>query len=203
MEERVIKLEKRTCNTKHSVRELRKKGFVPGVIYGQKIGNIPVYVSEKDLTRVRGVNLFKVSLPEGAYPTMIREIQKHPVSGELLHVDFQQVELDRKIKTEVPVYTVGIPDGQKNGGILQLGERVVEIEALPREIPEHLEVDVTSLGIGDKYTVADLQKSTSLKILTDMENVIASLIMPKAVETEETHELESGEEDTEQRAGEE
>lgn len=200
MEKRVIKVEKRTCNTKHSVKELRQKGFVPGVLYGQKIGSIPIFVAEKELTKIRGAHVFEVSLPEGAYLAMIKEVQRHPITGRTSHLDFQQVELDRKIKTEVPVFTVGTPKGVTNGGIVQLGERAVEVEALPREIPERLEVDISNLEIGEKYTVADLQKITPLQILGDMDNVIAAVTVPRAVETEETQQPDTGEEETAQRA---
>ena len=190
MEKRVIKAEKRPVNTKHSVRELRKKGFVPGVIYGRRIGSIPIAVVEKDLTKVGGAHLCEVSLAGESYPAVAGEIQKHPITGQLLHVDFRQVELDRKIKSEIPIHTVGIPAGQKNDGILQMGERVVEIEALPHELPEYLEADVSGLEIGDKYTVADLQKTTTLKILTPPEHVIAAVVMPRVVETGEIPENE-------------
>ena len=196
MEKRVIKVEKRFLNTKHSVKELRKKGFVPGVLYGKKIGSIPISVQETDLGKLGGAHLYEVTLPGGAYPAVIREIQKHPISGELRHVDFQQVELDKKIRTEIPVLAVGVPAGQKNGGVLQLGERTVEIEAFPDDIPDYLEVDVTNLEIGDKYTVADLQKITSFKIIGEMESVIASVVAPRTAESGEGHGIETGEDNT-------
>jgi len=197
MEKHVIRVDRRPLNTKHSVKDLRKKGLVPGVFYGKKIGSIPISVSEKDLGRLGGAHLFEVTLPGGSYPAVVREIQKHPVSGQLRHVDFHQVELDKKIRTQIPVLTTGLPAVQKNGGILQLGERMVEIEAYPDEIPDYLEVDVTNLGIGDKYTVADLQKNTDIKITGDADGVIAAVIAPRTIETGETDEIENEEENTE------
>ncbi|MFZ5753005.1 MAG: 50S ribosomal protein L25 [Bacillota bacterium] len=183
MGKHVLRADKRPVNTKHTVRELRKKGYVPGVLYGSKIGNIPIKIAERDLSRVGGAHVIEVTLPQGSYPAVIREIQKHPVNGEIRHVDLQQVDLNKKIRTEIPIQVTGTPVGIKMGGVLQLGERSVEVEALPAEIPDYLEADITALEIGDKYTVSDLQKTTPLKIISELDSVIAVVVAPRTAET--------------------
>ncbi len=189
MKKYVLRVDKRPLNTKHTVRELRKNGYVPGVLYGSKIGNIPIKVAEKDLSKVGGAHVIEVTLPQGTYPVIIREIQKHPVSGEIRHVDLQQVDLNKKIRTEIPVRVTGTPVGVKMGGVLQLGERFVEVEALPAQIPDYLEADITALEIGDKYTVADLQKVTPLKITGDLESIIAVVVAPRTAEAIEEEQI--------------
>lgn len=204
MERPAIKAEARSLGTKHSVKTSRKKGVIPCVIYGKKVGNMPISVDEKELYRVGGAHLIDVKLPEGSYPVIIREIQKHPISGKVIHVDFLQVDMDQKIKAEIPVQLVGTAVGQKDGGILQHGVRAVEIEALPDQLPDALEVDISELGIGDKFTVADLQKTTPLTITSDPESFIVLINAPKMEEEEPAAEEEPGAADTaEEPAGEE
>lgn len=190
MEKRVIKVENRQLNTKHSVREMRRAGYVPGVFYGPSVGNVPIKVFQKDLTRMGGSHLMEVVLPQGAYPAVVREVQRGPLSGEIRHVDFQEVDLNQKIRTEVPVQVVGNPHGVAQGGTVQLGERIVHVEAFPREIPDFLAADITNLEIGDKYTVADLQKTVELKIISGLDSVIAVVTVPRVEETEEPGEEE-------------
>lgn len=178
MEKRVIRVDSRPLETKHSVKEIRKHGFVPGMLYGKQIGNIPVQVAARDLTNVGGAHLVEVTLPGGTYPAVIREIQKNSLDGSIRHVDFQQVEMDKPITAEVVVHVTGTPKGLNKGGALQMGERTVEIEALPNEMPDLLEADITNLGIGDKYTVADLQKTTPYRITSDLHTLLAVVINP-------------------------
>jgi len=180
-----LRAEMRPVNTKHTVKEIREKGYIPGVIYGKKIGNVPIRVAERDLTKMGGSHVVEIALPQGSFPAVVREVQKHPVSGAIRHVDFMQVDMDQKIKAQTGIQVVGTPLGVKQGGILQLGERSVEIEALPGELPDYLEADVSFLEIGDKYTVADLQKATPLKIISELDSVIAVVAAPRQAETVE------------------
>ncbi|MCR4443043.1 MAG: 50S ribosomal protein L25 [Peptococcaceae bacterium] len=203
MEKPSIEVQPRQVNTKHSLKEIRRKGLVPGVIYGKRAGSIPISLPEKELLKIGGANLVSVKLPGGSYPAVVRELQKHPLSGRILHVDFLQVEMDQKIRAEIPVHLSGSAAGLKAGGILQHGERAVEVEALPGELPDAFHVDISPLEIGDKYTVADLQKTTSLTITSDPETVLAVINAPRLAEIEEPAETAKGEEEKkEEPAGE-
>lgn len=195
-----INADERVVTTKHVVRELRKKGYVPGVLYGRKIGSIPISLQEKELQKVEGAQLLELILADKSYSVVIREMQKNPVKGYIRHIDFQQVSADQKIKSEIPLQVSGEPEGIKQGGILQLGERFVEIEALPQDLPTYLEIDVSSLNIGDKYTLGDLQEDKGLKVISnDYDSIIAMVVVPKD-KTEEEVEVE---EKTGETAGEE
>jgi len=185
MEKRVIKVDQRVVNTKHSVRKLRQKGYVPGVLYGKKAGNIPISVHEKDLSAIGGAQLFEVVLPGGSYHAVVRELQREPLHKQIRHVDFLQVDLNELIRTQLPVTLVGEARGTKEGGVIQAGERSLEVEGYPAELPETLEVDVSSLGIGDKLTVGDLSQDLSFKVLHDPDTVLAVVVATRTAATEE------------------
>lgn len=182
MEKRVIKVDKRVLSTKHSVKGIRQHGYVPGVLYGKSLGSIPVKVWEKDLTSLGGANLIEISLPEAIYPAVVREIQKHPLSGKVSHVDFQQVDLNETIKAEIPVHFTGEPAGVQKGGVLQYGERTIEVEALASDLPESLELDLTPLDVGDKLTAANLKENLKVKIISDPATVLAVITSPRLAE---------------------
>lgn len=207
MEKRFLEASKRLIETKHSVRELRKKGRIPGVIYGSKVGSIPLSIAEKDLKGLGGSQLVEIKLPEATYPAIVRELQRHPLKGHVSHVDFQQVDLDKAIRAEVPVSLTGTPVGLGQGGVLQHGERSVTIEALPDELPDNLEADISPLTIGDKFTVADLQRQREdkglkgLAIVSEPDEVLAMVVAPRAIEVDE--EPAGGEKATEESPTEE
>lgn len=182
MEKRVIKAENRALSTKHSVRGIRKSGYVPGVLYGKSIGSLPVKVWEKDLTSLGGANVIEVSLPGTDYSAIIREIQKDPLSGKVRHVDFQQVDMNETLKAEIPVHFIGEPIGVKNGGVIQYGERALEVEALASDLPEFIELDLSDLDVGQKLTAADVKGYPKLKIISDPAAVLAIMTSLRAAE---------------------
>lgn len=182
MEKKIIKADKRVLDTKNSVKSIRKKGLVPGILYGKRIGSVPLKISEKDLTNLGVASFLEISLPNASYPAVVREIQKHPLSGKVSHVDFQQVELNETIKAEIPVVFRGEPVGTAKGGILQYGERVLEVEALVSDLPEHLELDLTPLDVGEKLTAADIKVDPKIKIVSDPATILAVMTAPRAAE---------------------
>ncbi len=189
-----INAEERKVTTKHILRDLRQKGYVPGVLYGQKIGSIPISLEGKEVQKIDGAQLLELVLPDKSYSVVISEVQKHPVKGYIRHIDFHQVSKNQKIRSEIPIQVIGEPEGIKQGGILQLGERIVEIETLPQDLPNHIEVDVSSLKLGDKYTLRDLQEDNKeLNIISnDYDNIIAMVAVPKDNVEEETNESVEG-----------
>jgi len=171
-------------------RKLRAGGRVPGVYYGRGEESIPLTVALKDLESViesaEGSNVIvdlKLS-GEAAKDrkALIREIQRHPVAGLILHLDLQHISLTERIVVEVPIVLVGTPLGVKDaGGILEHLLREVEVECLPTDIPSKLEVDVTALQIGDSLHVSDLKVERG-QILTDADRAIAAVVPPTILE---------------------
>jgi large subunit ribosomal protein L25 len=184
-------------------RRLRTQGLIPGVLYGR--GNDPhaIVVPERDLRRaLRGpgglhtiLDVVLVGADGGrAHPSVLKDYQVDPVRGGVTHVDLQEVRLDRPIQAQVVVQLVGDAAGASEGGVLSQPTRELNVEALPMEIPEHIDVDVTELHIGDALRLADLPPIEGVTFLDDPdETVLATVTQPTRVEEPEEV-LEEGEE---------
>jgi large subunit ribosomal protein L25 len=181
-------------------RRLRRQGYVPGVLYGN--GNPrPFAVHERELRQVltgdHGLHAILDIVLEGQetpHHAVLKEYQLDPRRSTLVHVDFHEVRLDRPIQVQVAIEAVGTAEGVTQGGILQLLVHQVNVEALPMEIPDRLEVDVTALEIGDSAQAASLQIPERVKLLDDPETVIVSVLAPRLLELPEEAEEEEGEE---------
>ena len=185
-----LKGERRTGVGKGVARKLRQTGSIPAVYYGRGEEPIALTVVLKDLQevieRAEGSNVI-VDLKmdgdgAGDKKALIREIQRDPVGGHILHLDLQHISLTERIVVEVPVVLVGTAIGVKDGGgILEHLLREVEVECLPTDIPSKLEVDVSALNIGDSLHVSDL-KADRVEILTEADRAIATVVPPTVLE---------------------
>jgi len=126
-------------------------------------------------------------------PAMIKELQSHPVSGNLIHVDFYEVDMKRQIKVMVPVVTTGKCEGVEAGGLLNLVRRELEVLCLPGDIPESIEIDITELGIGDSIHIEDESLGENLEVVTDVNFTVVTVLSPKV----EEEAVEEGEEELE------
>jgi large subunit ribosomal protein L25 len=172
-------------------RKLRAAGKVPGVVYGGGNESRPVVLDGKTfelLLRSGGHHgLVDLSFGAGGEPVkvLVREIQVHPVSREVLHVDLQRVSMREKIRIEVPIVLIGKPEGVKtHGGILEHNLRNVEVECLPSDIPQQIEIDVSQLNIGQSLHVSDLQVP-NVTFVAHAETTIASVSLPAAERAQE------------------
>ena len=188
MPEIVVTAESRTESGKNANRRLRVKGLIPGVVYGAKKETLPVSVSPKDIGAVlqsaSGENtLFDLDLRGSRRKVILKEAQREPLKGRLLHVDFYEVALDKRIEVKVPIEIVGVPVGVKTqGGILDFVTRELEIECLPTEIPDKIAVDVTALELGKHVRVSDLQIPERITVLTEPGVVVVHVVAPRAEE---------------------
>lgn len=186
-----IVAEKRQELGKGEVKRLRKAGFVPGILYGNNKANLNLSVPEKELRKVAlgsGQIVKVVVTGEGEHNVLIRDFQKHPVTHEVIHLDLFEVSMTEKLTTVTALVITGEAKGAGEGGILQYGLREVEIECLPMDIPEGIDVDISGLGIGDMIKVEDLVVPNGVTILTDPEQVVASVVAPQYEEEEEEEE---------------
>jgi large subunit ribosomal protein L25 len=198
-----LQVQERESRGSAESRRLRRQGLIPGVLYGRGKPPHAICIPERELRRVLtgegGLHaILDVVLEDQktTHPSILKEYQQHPVRGGLLHVDLQEVRLDQPIQARVVVELVGEPAGVTEGGVLSQVNREVTVEALPMEIPEHLELDVTGMAIGDTLRLADLPTQESVTYLDDPEEtVLATVTMPtRIVEPEpEEEELEEGE----------
>jgi large subunit ribosomal protein L25 len=175
-------------------RRLRREGQVPGVVYGGGQDPVSFQVQGREL-RLALANAGAVLDLEvegsGATPVVVKELDRHPVSGETLHIDLLRVRLDEKIQATVILELVGTDDapGVKEGGVLELVTRELTIEALPNDIPDGLQHDVSAMVIGDTLTLDAITAPSGVELVDDPETVIATLTPPR-LQVEEDEEIE-------------
>jgi large subunit ribosomal protein L25 len=198
-----VKLEVRVRETRGDgpARRMRAEGLIPGVLYGRAKTPHVIEVEERELRRALhgpgGMHTILdvvVGDQATAHPSVVKDFQQHPVSGRLLHIDLQEVRLDQPITVAVSVHLLGESPGAKEGGILSQQIREVNVEALPMEVPEHLELDISSLQMGDSLRVADVPSIEGVTYLDDPDTVLVTVMVPRAIEIEEPVEGEEGEE---------
>jgi len=191
-----LKVEKRGTRGKGAARQLRRAGSIPGNLYGREIESISVTADEREfaalVSAISVENTIVELLVDGDAPrrVLIREIQRHPVRPDYLHVDFFEIRAGEKLKVNVPVHLVGTPIGVRNGGTLQQVRHELEIECLPSEIPPSFEVEISELEIGDSLHISDVN-SGGLDILEDAGRTICTVAAPRVVEVVEEDDLEA------------
>jgi large subunit ribosomal protein L25 len=181
-----LEVKQRESRGKEKAKKSRKNGIIPAVVYGAREETLPLEVKLKDLNALlkttKGENvIINLNIDEGkteSKKVLLREVQKDPVRDNILHVDFQHISLTEKIAVKIPIHLVGMSIGVKDqGGILEHVLRELEVKCLPTEIPEHIEVDVTPLSIGDAIHVRDL-KLEKIEVLTDADRSIVTVVPP-------------------------
>lgn len=178
-------------------RRLRARGIIPGVLYGGGKNAHPFSVEERELRRVltggHGLHAILDVVFEGqktAHHAVLKEYQLDPVRPRLLHVDLHEVRLDQPIHAQVAVELVGESPGVKEGGVLTLVSREMNVEALPMEVPDRLELDISTMTIGDSLRVSDIPAPEGVTLLDDPETVVAIVTPPTKVEEPEPEEVE-------------
>jgi large subunit ribosomal protein L25 len=171
-----------------NVKRLRRQGLIPGVLYGK--ANKAFVVGERELrvaltgpSGLHGIVDVVIEGQKTPHHAVLKDYQQHPVRGTITHIDFHEVRLDQPIQASVVVQLVGEAPGAKVGGVVQQVARELRVEALPSDIPEHIEVDVSSLELGDTLRLQDVALIEGVAFLDDPDTVIVSVVAP-------SHELE-------------
>jgi large subunit ribosomal protein L25 len=192
-----LQVQERERRGSAEARRLRRQGLIPGVLYGKGNSSHAISVPERELRRVltgpSGLHAILDVVLEGqktTHASILKEFQQDPIRGRISHVDLQEVRLDQPITAQVAVQLVGEPAGVKEGGVLSQVQREINVEALPMEIPEHIELDVSGMAIGDTLRLADLPARDGVRYLDDPdETVLATVTLPtREVEPEEVPE---------------
>ncbi len=187
-EKNLLEAQPRTPGTKNDARRVRKQGKVPAVVYGAGKSALPVSVDPRQVSRIlhseTGHNtVFDLALDGERTKAMIVDWQYEPIKGSLLHIDVKRIAMDQKLRVSVPIELVGEPAGVKQqGGILEQIAREVEVECLPGDIPNAIELNVAELVFGMVLRVENLPKSDKIKILSDPGQPVAHIITIKEEE---------------------
>lgn len=200
-----VKLEVQERETRGSAasRRLRREGLIPGVLYGRGKSPHAFCVPERELRKAltgpAGLHaILDVTLDgqKTSHASILKDYQADVITGRLAHIDLQEVRLDQPIHAQVVIELVGEAQGSVEGGVLSQVTREINVEALPLEVPERIEVDVTSMQMGDTMRLADVATQEGVKFLDDPdETVIATVTVPTQIvepEPEEEEELEEG-----------
>lgn len=193
MEKITLEAQTRKELGKSKVKALRRQGFIPAIIYGRDMQSFPIKISKTNLlkliqkhsleTTVINLKVKDTDKKFKEYSCLVKEIQYHPLSDEIIHVDFNQVSLTERIKIKVPVVAKGEPIGVKQeSGTLEHVLWELEIECLPVDIPAQIEVDVSNLKVNEVIQVKDIEVSDKIKILSPPEAIVFSVLPPKKEE---------------------
>jgi len=189
MEEVILQAQSRQVIGKQ-VKALRREGMLPAIIYGHVKSPLPIVLDFRETSRIlpgiTSSHLVVVELEGKRHVTLVRERQRHPVTGALIHIDFQEVSMTEKLHAMVVIELRGLSPAVKDyNGVLVTPQEEVEVECLPRDLPERIVVDVSILqNIGDTIYVRDLQLPQNVEVLTDPHEIVA-LVTPPVVEAEE------------------
>jgi large subunit ribosomal protein L25 len=213
-----LQAKERSERGKNAARRLRASGMVPAVLYGGDGDATALAVPDKivdyTLHHMGDNALYDIDLGSGGSTARIVDVQRDPVSGRLMHVDFAPVNMRERIEVTVPLHVVGEAPGTEEGGVLQQVAYEVHVESLPGDIPQELTIDVSSLGMGENLTLADVALPEGVTLISDPEEVAATVTVPTeiteedleaagVVEEEPEEDLEEGEEAPEAAEGEE
>jgi len=199
-----IKGEKREVFGKNASRRLRRNGMIPVILYGAKEMNIPLALNKKDVFQIlrseAGENtVFEVSFNSETLNAMIKDLQKNLVTDEIIHADLIQIALDKAIRVSIPVVTVGDAVGVKTeGGFVDFITREIEIECLPKDIPEQIEIDISELHLRQSFKVEEVVLPGEIKLISDPETILFHIEEPakeEEIEVEEEEEEVIGEEE--------
>lgn len=203
MEEIKLTVKKRDLQGTSNVRRLRGDGTLPGVVYGSENEPLSVLLNMHDFEQILHHHtseslLIDIDLEgEGKVAVLVKDVQHHPVTSDLLHVDLMRVQANKPIAVDITLELVGEAAGVKAGGVLDHVMHSINVECLPADLVERFEVDVSALEIGQAVQVTDLNLGGRYKLLVDEESIIAAVHEPRVEEEPEEAEEEGAEAATE------
>lgn len=201
MEQKVLEATARTERGSAAARRFRREGRIPAVVYGHK-EPIAISLSARDFSRLFTVvsenTLIDLQVDGESHPVLVKDYQSHPLTRAVSHIDFYEIERGKELRTHVPVHVHGSPIGVRSGGILEHGIHEVEVECLPKDLPEDYRLDISQLNTGESLHVSDLPALEGVRVLSSAEQVIVAVAHPRVEATEsEEEEAEETAESTE------
>ncbi|MED4533447.1 50S ribosomal protein L25/general stress protein Ctc [Metabacillus fastidiosus] len=188
-----LQAQERTEFTSSAKRRIREQGKIPAVVYGKETESKSVSLDAGELLkklRDEGRNaILQLHVGDASHPVMLSDYQMDPIRNQLVHADFQIVDMQSEVEVEVPVNLIGTSQGVKDGGVMQQSLHQILVKAKPGDIPQTIDVDVSNLGVNEVISVKDISSSGNYSLVQDEEQVIASILPPQ-----QEKEIDSGEE---------
>ena len=198
--EDILLAQERKAEGSNAARRMRHKGILPGIVNNERGDSQPVQLNlhdfEQRLRHHKGENLILDLRIEGQAPTkvLLKDMQHHPVTDELIHVDFVEISMTKKMRVRIQVKLTGEPVGvSQTGGILEHLLREIEVECLPLDLLDEIEIDVSNLNVGDSLSVKDLTIDPKLTVLTADDIAVVSISAPRVEEATEEETASEGE----------
>ncbi|MGL5244450.1 MAG: 50S ribosomal protein L25 [Sarcina sp.] len=174
-----LKVESRYKKTNHDARKIRKNGMVPGILYGKAISNLLFEISELELNSAiskKGEHgILNVSLGGEQHDTLIKEVQREPVSRKIIHIDLEKIDTNKKITSNVPIHYVGEELINRNGSILQKDKDSIKVQCDVSDLPKYIDIDVTGFGVGSQIRISDVEFGEDISVVDDFNTVLASI----------------------------
>jgi large subunit ribosomal protein L25 len=183
MEQKILQAAVRTEIGKGPVGRLRKNGKIPAIVYGHKKSH-PSAIDAREFGQkfktMSENTIITIKTSDGDYDVLVKDYQEDLMTGNLVHIDFYEIERDRLLRTHIPLHIVGNSPGVREGGILESLLHEVEIECFPRDIPGNIDVDISELAIGNSIHISDIATMNNVRILHSADQVIVTVAHPKA-----------------------
>jgi large subunit ribosomal protein L25 len=186
----IVDLQAKTyeVKVKGDIKRMRKQGKYPAVLYGHGEKSRRIYIEHQDLKRIievlkKEAVTINLKVDKKDFLCVIKSIQQNPVTGEVLHVDFQHIHKKEKIKTSVPIHLIGEAPGLKEGGVMEQNLHEVVVKCLPVDMPSHIDVDISGLSLGDTIHLYHIE-IPNIEFELSKETPIVSMIVPRAVAAE-------------------
>lgn len=189
METLEIQVNAREAGSKQKARRLRRSGKIPGILYGPKTQPVSLEIDRKEFSSrvadLEGSHLVRLKSTASALAdrvALVKEVQYHPITGDVVHTDLYEVDLTARIQVRVPLHFIGKAQGVVRGGILQPVVRDIEVECLPLDIPEFFNVEVSGLDIGDSIHIEDLPMPAAVTAIYDSNFALVTVVPPTVEE---------------------
>ena len=177
----------RRLGRKSEIKRMRKQGWLPAEVYGKGVENLHIYISKKDFEKLPHGEAYLIDLEVEGLPEkrvcILKEVQTDWTGTNPIHVDLHDLTYTKEIEAEIPVHLVGTPKGLEKGGTLELVLHTLTVKAPPATLPEHIEVDVSDLDLGDVIYVKDIKAPEGTKIIDNPDEVVVVLLEPEEEET--------------------
>ncbi len=199
---KTLKFEEREKAGKSHAKQLRREGKIPAVIYGHGENPQKIYIEKSDLksyTHEHKEEIIRLGGGRGKN-VVIKEVQYNPVTGEAMHIDFMHIHKGEKLKVSIPIILEGTAHGVKEGGVMEQWIREIEIECLPKDIPNEFTLDIAGLGVGESLHIRDLSVGDEIKLHVNPDDTVVSVMAPRKEEVKPVVEEEEIVEEIEEEA---